>query len=154
MKKITYPLLIALAVLGTSCKKEKTTPTVGGTNLKDFYFLKDGLAYDPTSIMIQHTAGKIMMSTSTQPDETVALNIADSLMPGDYSFSSTGPFRLFYTPDYFTTSYVSESGMATIVSHDTINNKIQAYFSCMLVCTSPADTIYVTNGEINQTYPQ
>ena len=154
MKKFAFPFIIALAVFGTSCKKEKTNPTEGGTNLKDFYFLKDGLAYDPTSLMIQHTAGKIMISTSTQPDETVALNIADSLMPGDYSFSANGPFRLFYTPDNYATTYVSESGMATIVSHDTINNKIQAYFSCYLVSTNPLDTIYITNGEINKTYPE
>lgn len=155
MKKISLPLLVVLATAVFSCKKKETAPTTSETSTKDFYLKKDGVVYDPTSLMLQHTSGNIFISTSTQPNETLGLRIVDTLAPGNYNFSPNGPFRMFYTPDGYTTTYVSESGIATITSHDLTTNKIQATFSCMLVCSTPIiDTIYITDGEINQTYPE
>lgn len=161
MKKSTYcAALLAVLIIG-SCKKKDTTPEANTSNgtgvLKNLYFKLGGTSYEPITQSMQHTSGKIFISTSTNPGESISFSITDTLTPGSYAFSSSssGMFRMFYTPDNYVTSYTSESGTGTIVSHDMTTNKIQATFNCMLVSNETIpDTIYVTNGELNKTYPE
>lgn len=163
MKKLP---LIALALLSVSalnsCKKEKKsdtqTATTGTPSLQSLAFKLNGTTYAVSaSQMVQHTSGKIFISTSSNPNESISISVSDTLTVGSYNFGPNGSdaFRMFYTPDNYATAYTSVSGTGTIVSHDMANNKIQATFSCMLVSngTTP-DTIYVTNGELNKSYPQ
>ncbi|MNJ84014.1 hypothetical protein D3C87_14510 [compost metagenome] len=158
MKKTSFAILTLFLLTAVSCKKEKKEPTESGpAPLKSLFFKMDGLSYNPATQSIQHTSGKIFFSTSSNTNESISITVSDTLTPGSYNFSPSGSaaFRMFYTPDNYVTSYTSESGTGTIVSHDFQNNQIQATFNCMLVSngTTP-DTIYVTNGEINKSYPQ
>lgn len=160
MKKSTFFVLTLLAALTFgSCKKKEnpTTENSGQIPLKNLSFKLGGTQYDPLAQSTQHTSGKIFISTSTNPNESISFAITDTLTPGSYNFSSSGSgaFRMIYTPDNYATAYVSESGTGTIVSHDMSNNIIQATFNCMLVSNEAIlDTIYVTNGELNKTYPE
>lgn len=154
-----FVLALITALSFGSCKKKTTTPeTAGGTGiLKSLSFKLDGTLYSSPTQSIQHTSGKIFISTSSNPGESISISIKDTLIPGSYNFSPNGSdaFRMFYTPDNYVTAYTSQSGTGTIVSHDMANNKIQATFNCMLVSNGAIpDTIYVTNGEINKTYPE
>lgn len=151
-------LTLLLAFTFSSCKKKTTTPEEAGTVLlKSLSFKLNGTVYNSITQTTQHTNGKIFISTSSNPGETISFAITDTLTTGSYNFSPNGAdaFRMFYTPDNYVTAYTSQSGTGTIVSHDMVNNKIQATFNCMLVSNgSIPDTIYVTNGEINKTYPE
>lgn len=162
MKKSTFFALTLLTAMTFGSCKKKTAETeasnnTGNPTLKNFAFKLDGTSNSPISQSVQHTSGKIFIAGSSNPNESISLSITDTLTAGSYNFGPNGSdaFRMFYTPDNYATSYTSQSGTGTIVSHDMSNNKIQATFNCMLVSNgSTPDTIYVTNGEINKTYPE
>jgi hypothetical protein len=153
MKKTILLLSIASFVF-YGCKKEETA-TSSTPSLKKFYFKLDGADKNVSSSIAQHTNGWILISGSTIPNESISLRIEDSVQTGlNYNFSSNGPFRLFYTPDNYINSYTSVSGIANVVSYDTIAKKISGTYNCLLVGNqSTPDTIVVTNGEFNITYP-
>lgn len=162
MKQSTFFTLAILAVsaLGSCKKKTAETETAnnsGNPTLSSLAFKLDGTTNSPLSQTVQHTSGKIFIAGSSNPNESISISITDTLTAGSYNFGPNGfdAFRMFYTPDNYATSYTSQSGTGTIVSHDMSNNKIQATFNCMLVSNGAIpDTIYVTNGEINKTYPE
>ncbi|MNK05369.1 hypothetical protein D3C87_232490 [compost metagenome] len=160
MKKSPFLALALLTALTFgSCKKKTTTPeTSEGTEiLKNLSFKLGGTLYNPMMQTTQHTSGKIFISTSTNPNESISFAITDTLTPGTYNFSpdGSGAFRMFYTPDNYVTAYTSHSGTGTVVSHDMAGNNIQATFNCMLVSNGAIpDTIYVTDGQINKSYPE
>lgn len=162
MKKSTFFVLTFLAALTLGSCKKKTAETEatnnnGNPTLSSLAFKLDGTSNSPLSQTVQRTSGKIFIAGSSNPNESISISITDTLAPGSYTFGPNGfdAFRMFYTPDNYATSYTSQSGTGTIVSHDMTNNKIQATFNCMLVSNGATpDTIYVTNGEINKTYPE
>lgn len=148
---------VSLAVL--SCKKEEPTPTPSTPTtpvLKSFFFKMNGSDKNLSSTISQHTSGLILISGSTQPNETINLRMQDTIQAGSsYDFSPNGAFRLFYTPDNYLNSYTSVSGSANVVTYNTSTRNVSGTFSCVLVGnqTTP-DTIIVSNGEFNFTYPQ
>lgn len=153
MKKIILPVLCSMLVLATACKKEDNEPTTesSGPILKTFYMKVDGVAFTPTSSSWQHTAGTIMYS-GYDGTQQFSLSIIDSLAPGNYTMGYGHPTRLFHTDDNYVTSYVSDPGTLTIVSHDTVNDRISGTFNCTLSRSNPASTKAVTNGEFNIQY--
>lgn len=162
MKKSTFFALTFLTALTFGACKKKTAETeatnnTGNPTLNSLSFKLDGTANSPLSQTVQHASGKIFIAGSSNPNESISISITDTLTAGSYNFGPNGydAFRMFYTPDNYATSYTSQSGTGTIVSHDMGSNKIQATFNCMLVSNGAIpDTIYVTNGEINKTYPE
>lgn len=152
MKKIILPALCSMLVLATACKKEETTTNESsGPILKTFYFKVDGVAFNPTSSSWQNAAGTIMYNVY-DGTQTYSLSIWDTLMPGNYTMGYGQPTRFFHTDDNYATSYISDPGTLTIVSHDTVNNRISGTFNCTLTRSNPASTKAVTNGEFNFQY--
>src|SRR3954447_4342602 len=110
-------LTLLLAFTVGSCKKKTTTPEEPGTELlKSLSFKLDGTLYNSITQATQHTSGKIFISTSSNPNESISFAITDTLTIGSYNFSPNGAdaFRMFYTPDNYVTAYTSQSGTGTI----------------------------------------
>ncbi len=154
MKK-SLLLLVAIAPIHIGCKKEKKQASSGVPSLKSFYLKIDGTVKNVSSTISQHTSGWILASGSTAPNETISLRIDDTVQTNmTYNFSANGPFRLFYTPDNFVNSYTSVSGSAHVASYDQTAKRIQGTYTCILVGNqSTPDTLTVTEGEFNITYP-
>ena len=153
MKKIILPVLCSMLVLATGCKKDDNKPTTesSGAILKTFYLKVDGVAFTGTSSSWQHTSGMILYS-SYDGTQNFSLSMGDTILPGTYPMGYGQPARLVHTDDNYATSYISDPGTFTVVSHDTVNDRISGTFSCTLTRTSPANTKAVTNGEFNIQY--
>lgn len=152
MKPIILSLLCGMLILATACKKEeKPAAESSGAILKTFYFKVDGIAFSTINASWQHNAGTISYS-GYSGSQTFTLTMWDTLMPGTYTMGYGQPTRLFHTDDNYVTSYISDPGTLTIVSHDTVNDRISGTFNCTLSRSNPASTKAVTNGEFNIQY--
>lgn len=152
MKTILLPAICGMLLLATACKKEEKTTEENTTPLlKSFYMKVDGVAYTGLGSSTQHTSGLILFS-SFDGTQNFSLRFDDTLAVGTYTMGPNLPVRLVHTDDNYATSYVSDPGTLSIVSHDTVNDRITGTFNCTLVRTSPASTKALTNGEFNIQY--
>lgn len=143
----TLPLTIV------SCKKEEKKPAVSGTTiLKHFALTLDGTNYAANFTATQQISGNIISQTTLGSNLIFVLSVADNLTPGTYSMGTNAPCNLVHSDDNNVTSYNSSIGTLTIVTNDTVNDKLSGTYNCTLTRESPAGTKTVTNGEFNIDY--
>lgn len=152
-------LLIVLSLTGiisltiVSCKKEENKPTVSGVSvLKHFALTLNGTNYAANFTATQQISGNIISQTTLGSNLIFVLSVADNLTPGTYSMGSNAPCNLVHSDDNNATSYSSSIGTITIVTNDTVNDKLSGTYNCTLTRESPAGTKTVTNGEFNIDY--
>ena len=155
MKKIVAATLFLgiSALLITSCKKKENTNPDGTPDLATFKVVVDGTTYTPILGNTQHTGGVITYQAQTGVNTNFTLQISDTLMAGTHAITNALPFRVFTTDDGNNTFYFGTSGSVTVVSHDTVANKIKGTFNATLTRSSPAGTKTLSSGEFNITYP-
>ena len=157
MKKFALAFTLISSALFLSCSKDKVEqnnndPT--STELKAFALTAGTTNYQPTNVYKSHNNNKIEISSYEGLGASLALSIADSLAPGTYAMSPFGPTTLSMSFDALQSYYISSSGSLIIQAHDTTARTIKGTFSCTTINTSTQDTMQVTNGQFNVTYPQ
>lgn len=151
-------LLIATLSLGiglitiTSCKKKENTNPDGTPDLATFKVVVDGTTYTPILNNIQLNGGVITYQAQTSVNTNFMLQISDTLKAGTYPIIDALPFRVAHTDDGNNTFYFGTAGSVTVISHDTITNKIKGTYNATLTRTTPAGTKNLTSGEFNFTY--
>ena len=157
MKKLQFAFL-ALTITLVACKKEEPTPVTdtsgsGSTALKAFALTLDGADYETATTFSQGFNGVVSIQATVGSNLNFSLTIPDTAVVGSYSIDGTNPFSIGHTDDSYATYYQASSGNFTIVTHDTISNKISGTFSGTLLRSSDNATKTVTSGEFNVTYP-
>lgn len=156
MKKIIAATLFIgfSALLMTSCKKKNENTNPDGTpDLATFKVVVEGTTYTPLLGTTQTNLGVITYQAQTSNINTnFMLQISDTLMAGTYPITNGLPFRVTYTDDGNNTFYFGTAGSVTVVSNDTVANKIKGTFNATLTRTSPAGTKNLTSGEFNISY--
>jgi hypothetical protein len=158
MKKTTMLLLCAfLAGTGMqSCKKDDKKPS-SSTNppvsTPDHFSLTvNGVNTVPPTVDAQEVGGVIACNATLNATTTYTLVTEDALMPGTYPIDGDTQFDLIHSDDNNATYYASTSGSVTILTHDTVNNRMSGTYNCILTRSSPAATKTVTNGQFNFSY--
>lgn len=154
MKKIIMPVLfLGFSIITLSaCKKNENTNPDGTPDLATFKVVVDGTTFTPLLGSTQNTGGVIIYQAQTGVNSNFTLQISDTLLAGTYAITDNLPFRVIHTDDGNNTFYFGTSGSVTVVSHDTVANKIKGTFNATLTRTSPAGTKTLSSGEFNLTY--
>ena len=112
----------------------------------------DGASYCADANIIAGYAIGLTVNGITQTGITFTMEI-DSLTPGSYIISQDNN-NIVYTDQtgFAWTTMDNNAGTITITSHDTILNKVEGNFSCMVKSPILGITKQITNGSMKVTY--
>jgi len=141
-----------------ACKKDdkKTTPSgttpTPVTGNDNFEVTVNGTHYDPSTINVQYVGGVIAADAIVDGNTNFAIYTNDELMPGTYAIDGNTQFDIIHSDDNNATYYASTSGSVTVLTHDTVNDRMTGTFNCTLTRTTPAATKTGTNGAFTINY--
>lgn len=142
MKSFTNGSFTNIAYAGGS-----TTPTNNS-----FFAKMYDVPFNPSTILATSAAGKILVTGTTTNMGTITLLFPATVAAGTYPLSNVGDYvGVFLAGSQPSGVFSAETGIITILAHDTATKKVKATFN--FVGRSPAnETTPITEGAFDVTY--